>query len=50
MHLYLMHLTYLMHNIVLHISTYLFPWLYGLCDLSPINNDSHIHIRVFLGH
>ena len=28
----------LMHNIVLHISIYLFPWLQVLCDLSPINN------------
>ena len=29
----------LMHNIVLHISIYLFPWLHVLCDLRPINND-----------
>ena len=28
----------LMHNIVLHMSIYLFPWLHVLCDLSPINN------------
>ena len=27
-----------MHNIVLHISKYLFPWLHVLCDFSPINN------------
>ena len=27
-----------MYNIVLHISTYLFPWLHVLCDPSPINN------------
>ena len=27
-----------MHNIVLHISIYLFPRLHVLCDLSPINN------------
>ena len=27
-----------MHNIVLHITIYLFPWLHVLCDLSPINN------------
>ena len=26
-----------MHNIVLHISIYLFPWLHVLSDLSPIN-------------
>ena len=28
----------LMHNIVRHISMYLFAWLHVLCDLSPINN------------
>ena len=28
----------LMHNIVLHISIYLFPWLHISCYLSPINN------------
>ena len=43
-----------MHNIVLHISIYLFSWLHVLCDLRPINNDrSHailaIFISVFLG-
>ena len=27
-----------MHNIVLHITIYLFPWLHVLCDPSPINN------------
>ena len=27
-----------MHNIVLHITIYLFPWSHVLCDLSPINN------------
>ena len=27
-----------MHNIVLHISIYLFPWLHVLCDLSQFNN------------
>ena len=27
-----------MHNIVLHSSIYLFPWLHVLCNLSPINN------------
>ena len=42
----------LMHNIVLHISIYLFPWLHVLCDLSPINNArkhaiSVIFISVF---
>ena len=41
-----------MHNIVLHISIYLFPWLRVLCDLSPINNArkhaiSGIFISVF---
>ena len=25
-----------MHNIVLHISIYLFPWLHVLCDDSPL--------------
>ena len=43
-----------MHNIVLYISIYLFPWLHVLCDLSPINNDrkhaiSIILISVFFG-
>ena len=43
-----------MHNIVLHISMYLFPWLQVLCDLSPINNArkhaiSAIFISVFFG-
>ena len=28
-----------MHNIVLHISIYLFPWLHVLYDISPIIND-----------
>ena len=28
-----------MHNIILHISIYLFPWLHVLCDLSLINNE-----------
>ena len=27
-----------MHNIVLHISIYLFPWLRVLCDLSAFSN------------
>ena len=45
-----------MHNIVLHISIYLFPWLHVLYDLSAINNDrKHAFsaifiIRVFLEH
>ena len=30
-----------MHNIVLHIIIYVFPWLHVLCDLSPINNDDN---------
>ena len=46
----------LMHDIVLHISIYLFPWLHVLYDPRSINNDKktcvfdHIHIRVFLEH
>ena len=28
-----------MHNIVLHISIYIFPWLHVLCDLRSNNND-----------
>ena len=32
-----------MHNIVLHISIYLFPWLHVLCYLSPINNARKQH-------
>ena len=44
-----------MHNIVLHISIYLFPWLHVLYDLRSINNDrkhafSAILISVILEH
>ena len=43
-----------MHNIVLHISIYLFPLLHILCDLKSIKNDrklafSAIFIYVFVG-
>ena len=38
-----------MHNIVLHISTYLFPWLLVLCDLSPFNNArKHAILAIFI--
>ena len=32
-----------MHNIVLDISVYLFPWLHVLCDLSSINTFDRKH-------
>ena len=39
----------LMHNIVLHISIYLFPWLHILCELSPINNArKHAILAIFI--
>ena len=38
-----------MHNIVLHITIYLFPWLHVLCDLSPINNArKHVISAIFI--
>ena len=38
-----------MHNIVLYISIYLFPWLHVLCDLSSINNDrKHAILIIFI--
>ena len=45
----------LTHNIVQHISIYLFPWLHVLYDLRSINNDRKqaflvIFISVFLEH
>ena len=44
----------LMHNIVLYIFRYVFPWLHVLCDLRLINNDrkhvvSAIFTSVFFG-
>ena len=38
-----------MHNIVLHVSIYLFSWLHALCDLSPINNArKHAILVIFI--
>ena len=38
-----------MHNIVLHISIYLFPWLHVFYDPSPINNArKHAILAIFI--
>ena len=37
-----------MHNNVLYISIYLFPWLHVLCDLRSINNDRKHAILIII--